>query len=64
MAVLALLMCDFAPTIPRIASTVEELWRQNENGLWPYEQVKWPVWATLSCLEALTEFTFRSAPIG
>lgn len=64
MAVLALLLCDCAPSIPRIASTVEELWLENDNGLWWYDQVRWPVWATLSCLEALTEFAFRSTPIG
>lgn len=63
MAVLALLLCDYSPATPKIAATVEELWHRNEQGLWWYEQVRWPVWATLSCLQALTEFTFRSAPV-
>ena len=63
MAVLALLLCEYSPSTQKIAATVEELWRANERGLWWYEQVRWPVWATLSCLEALTEFTFRSSPM-
>jgi len=60
LAMIALLLCEIDPGDPRISATAEELWRGQDKGLWWFGEVKWPVWATLVCLQALTEFTFRS----
>jgi endonuclease/exonuclease/phosphatase family metal-dependent hydrolase len=55
----ALLVCDVKPSSDRIRTTVKELLEREEAGLWSWNGVQWPVWATLDCIKALTEFGLR-----
>ena len=55
----ALLVCDVKPSSGRIRTSVQELFDKQEGGLWPWNGIRWPVWATLDCIKALTEFGLR-----
>ena len=55
----ALLQCDVDPEAPAILRAVDELLAIHEDGLWPWGSVRWPVWATLDSLKALTELASR-----
>src|SRR5262249_1531667 len=57
----ALLQCDVDPEIPLIVRVADELLTVQENGLWPWGSIRWPVWATLDSLKALTELASRQS---
>ncbi len=58
----ALLELDVNPTNERIVSTISELHRSHSGGVWNWDAVQRPVWATLDALRALETYALRASP--
>jgi hypothetical protein len=61
-AVRALLELDVDPTNQRIVSTIAQLYSSHSGGIWNWDAVKRPVWATLDALRALETYALRASP--
>jgi hypothetical protein len=60
----ALLELDVDPMNARIVSTISELYGSHAGGVWNWDGVQRPVWATLDALRALETYALRASPLG
>jgi hypothetical protein len=62
-AVRALLELDLDPTNERIRAAIGAIYGSQKDGLWDWEEIRRPIWATHDALRALTCYALRASPV-